>query len=348
MSQIRSGAMTPARRTPTLEDVAREAGVSRATASRVVNGQENVDAGLRLRVIDAIASIGYVPNAAAAALVSRRTGTVALVMSGSDGSAGQAFADPFFGRIIGGVVTCLRDRSMRATVQLADSAKARNDALDLVRRGGADGALLVSTHANDPLPRMFLEAGVPAVLFARPSPRLPISYVDLAHDQGAALAADRLAARGCRTVATIAGPAELPAAIDRLTGFEHAMEAHGVPYVHVARGNFTAESGERAMTALLATAPDLDGVFAANDLMAVGALRALQLAGRSVPDDVALIGFDDSQPAQLTSPRLTTISQPLEAMAARMTEMLLERLADPAKPPEPQIFRPVLVERESA
>ncbi|WP_343890451.1 LacI family DNA-binding transcriptional regulator [Kribbella sandramycini] len=337
----------PARRTPTLEDVAKAAGVSRATASRVVNDVGTVDPALRLRVHDAIAATGYVPNSAARTLVNRRTGTVALVMSGSDGSAEQVFADPFFGRITGGVVTCLRDRGMRATMLLADSDKARRDALDTARRE-SDGALLVSTHPNDPLPQLFVEAGVPAVLFARPSSMLPISFVDVGHDVGGALAAGRLADRGCRRIATIAGPADLPAAIDRLAGFERALQRRGIPYVHVARGNFTAESGEQAMTELLAQAPDLDGVFAANDLMAVGALRVLRDAGRAVPDDVALIGFDDSQPARLTRPRLTTISQPVEAMAAHMTTILLTHLTTPETPPTSVVFDPHLVPRETA
>ncbi|GAA1672187.1 LacI family DNA-binding transcriptional regulator [Kribbella sp. NPDC056951] len=336
------------RRTPTLEDVAEAAGVSRATVSRVVNKKGTVDEGLRRRVLEAIDATGYVPNAAARTLVNRRTGTIALVMSGSDGSAAQVFADPFFGRITGGVVTYLRERAMHPTLMLADSDQARQDALDFVRRGNADGAILVSTHAGDPLPRLFVDAGVPAVLFARPADPVPISFVDLDHEAGAALAAAHLAERGCRRIATIAGPADLPAAIGRLSGFQRAMERHGVPYVHVARGNFTADSGERAMAELLAMDPELDGVFAANDLMAVGALRVLRDHGRSVPDDVALIGFDDSEPAQLTRPRLTTVYQPVEQMSAEMGAMLVALLADPDTPPSSVIFDPRLIVRESA
>ncbi|TDC25924.1 LacI family DNA-binding transcriptional regulator [Kribbella albertanoniae] len=342
--------MTPAatRRTVTLEDVAKEARVSRATVSRVVNGNEKVDQDLARRVVKAIASTGYIPNAAARTLVNRRTGTVALVMSGSDGSAAQVFADPFFGRITGGVVTYLRDRAMHPTLMLADSDRARRDALDFVRRGNADGALLVSTHAGDPLPQLFVDAGVPAVLFARPALPVPISFVDLDHEAGAALAANHLAERGCRQVATIAGPADLPAANSRLAGFQRAMARHGVPFVQVAHGNFTADSGEQAMIELLTAVPEIDGVFAANDLMAVGALRALRDHGRVVPDDVALIGFDDSEPARLTRPRLTTISQPVEEMAARMTAMLLTLLDTPGTAPSSVVFDPYLVARESA
>ncbi|MFD3401243.1 LacI family DNA-binding transcriptional regulator [Kribbella sp. NPDC058693] len=342
---MRSGA---SRRTPTLEDVAKAAGVSRATVSRVVNGITSVDPRIRTVVTRAIEDTGYIPNAAARTLVNRRSGTVALVISGSDGSADQIFRDPFFGRITGGVVRHLRSGGMHPTLMLADSDQARREAVDFVRRGNADGALLVSTHAGDSLPRLFVDAGIPAVLFARPAVPVPISFVDLDHEAGAALAADRLADLGCRRVVTIAGPADLPAANDRLSGFQRAMQRRGVPYVDVVRGNFTAESGEQAMTELLDAVPDADGVFAANDLMAVGALRVLHERGRSVPGDVALIGFDDSEPAQMARPRLTTVAQPVEEMAARMTDILLGQIATPAEKLTSVVFDPELIIRESA
>jgi DNA-binding LacI/PurR family transcriptional regulator len=126
------------------------------------------------------------------------------------------------------------------------------------------------------------------------------------------------------------------------------MERRGVPYVEVVRGNFTTESGERAMAELLELVPDVDGVFAANDLMAVGALRVLHEHGRAVPDEVALIGFDDSQPARLARPRLTTVAQPVEEMAARMASILLDQLASPEPGLMSVVFDPELVVRESA
>ncbi|ADB33305.1 transcriptional regulator, LacI family [Kribbella flavida DSM 17836] len=335
-------------RTPTLEDVARVAGVSRATVSRVVNGVATVDAALRLKVMAAVDTTGYRPNNAARQLAGRKAGSIALVISGSDGSAEQVFGDPFFGRVTGGVVKHLRTKGIHPTLVLADSESARGEAVDYVRRGNADGALLVSTHADDTLPGLFVDAGLPAVLFARPALHAPISYVDLAHEVGAALAADRLVARGCRRVATIAGPIDVPAAQDRLSGFRQAMARHGEPYAAVAYGNFTLESGELAMADLLARTPDLDGVFAANDLMAAGALRALRDAGRAVPADVAVIGFDDSAPASTSTPRLTTVAQPLEEMAAEMSRLLLDQITHAGTEPVCKIFDPHLVLRDSA
>ncbi|GAB2611327.1 LacI family DNA-binding transcriptional regulator [Kribbella endophytica] len=335
-------------RTPTLEDVAKVAGVSRATVSRVINGQASVDATLQRKVLAAVEEIGYRPNTAARQLAGRRAGALALVLSGSDGSAEEVLSDPFFGRITGGVVKHLRTKGIHPTLFLADSEAARLEAVDHVRRGAADGALLVSTHADDILPGLFVEAGLPAVLFARPALHAPISYVDLAHEVGAALAADRLVSRGCRKVVTIAGPTDVPAAQDRLTGFRQAMARHGQPHIPVAYGNFTQDSGETAMLQLLAQIPDLDGVFAANDLMAAGALRALRDAGRPVPTEVAVIGFDNSAPASSAVPPLTTIAQPLEEMAAEMSRLLVDQIETPGQAPQCTIFDPHLVERESA
>ncbi len=339
-------------RTPTLEDVARVAGVSRATVSRVINGIRNVDLEIQETVRKAIQSTGYIPNQAARSLVTRRAGTIALVMSGAgvegEQFAKEAFADPFFGRVAGGVVAFLRTQGVHPVLMLAETRKARGDVLDFLRRGNADGALMVSTHPEDPLPGMLLEHNLPVVLFARPARPTPISYVDLHHDAGGVLAADHLVARGCQKIVTICGPLDVPAAQDRLTGFRETLTAHGHTYIPIAEGDFTQQSGEAAMTRLLSDHPDLDGVFAANDLMAHGAVLVLQKSNRRVPDDVAVVGFDDSPPALASRPRLTTVRQPVEDMAAEMARILLAHIEDPDQPPRSVIFDPTLILRESA
>ncbi|GAB3432629.1 LacI family DNA-binding transcriptional regulator [Actinophytocola sediminis] len=333
---------------PTLEDVAKVAGVSRATVSRVINGIRNVDTEIQKVVQAAIEQTGYAPNRVARSLVTRRTGAVALVVSGAGAASEQVFCDPFFGRVVGGVVDFLRRRRMHPLLMLADTEEARAEVLAHLRQGGADGALLVSTHAEDPLPAMCVRAGLPAVLFARPTPPLPISYVDLAHRAGAALAAAHLVARGCRRLGTVSGPLDVPASQDRLAGFRDELARLGHAYVPNEVGNFTHESGEEAMTRLLAATPDLDGVFVANDLMAHGALGVLHRAGRRVPADVALVGFDDSSPARSCRPALTTVRQPVEEMGAEMARLLLSHIEEPARAPTSVIFDPVLVVRESA
>jgi DNA-binding LacI/PurR family transcriptional regulator len=346
--------LPPASGTPTLEDVARVAGVSRATVSRVINGIRNVAPEIQEAVNRAIATTGYVPNRAARSLVTRRTGAIALVVSGA-GDAGKGgepyemrvFADPFFGRVAGSFVGFLRPRGIHPVLMLAETAEARNEVLAFLRQGSADGALVVSTHGEDPLPALLVEAGLPAVLWARPARPTPISFVDLAHRAGAALAADHLIARGCRRVATISGPFDVPASQDRLSGFQEAMAGHGHPYVPGVEGDFTPESGEAGMHRLIKEHPDIDGVFAANDLMAQGALLALSDHGLRVPDDVAVIGFDDSIAASCRPP-LTTVRQPMEDMAAEMARLLLAHIEDPNMQVTSRIFQPTLVVRQSA
>ncbi|GAA4575196.1 LacI family DNA-binding transcriptional regulator [Planotetraspora kaengkrachanensis] len=346
--------LPPAQATPTLEDVARVAGVSRATVSRVINGVRNVAPDIQETVRRAIAATGYVPNRAARSLVTRRTGSVALVVSGAGGDEGaepfesKVFADPFFGRVAGGAVAYLRPRGIHPVLMFAETPQARDQVIGYLRQGSADGALLVSTHGEDPLPRLVVEAGVPAVLWARPARPTPISYVDLAHRAGAELAADRLVARGRRRVATISGPFDVRASQDRLSGFQDAMARHGHPYIPGVEGNFTQDSGEAGMHRLLAEHPDIDGVFAANDLMAQGALLALRDHGRAVPDDVAVIGFDDGSAATACRPQLTTVRQPMEDMAGEMARLLLAHIEDPDLQVTSVIFPPVLVVRQSA
>jgi DNA-binding LacI/PurR family transcriptional regulator len=343
----------PARR-PTLEQVAAVAGVSRATVSRVVNRVESVDPDLRATVERAIADTGYVPNRAARSLVTGRTGTVGLVVSEPrrDPAGGPlvstVYADPFFGRIVAGILGELGPRRVHPLLVHVDSVAARDELLARLGQGDVDGVALVSVWPDDPLPELLARSGAPAVLFTRSARPAPVSYVDVGHRQGARLAADHLRARGCRRVVTIAGPAHLPASQDRLDGFLDAMAEHGQPGVPSVAGNFTVSGGQDAMTRLLAEVPDLDGVFAANDLMAQGALLALADHGRQVPAGVAVIGFDDSPAALACRPRLTSVRQPVEDMAAEVARMLLARVDDPGLPPSSVIFEPALVVRDSA
>jgi DNA-binding LacI/PurR family transcriptional regulator len=340
-------------RLPTLEDVARIAGVSRATVSRVINGIRNVDPQLHEVVWSAVDETGYVPNRLARSLVTRRTGTVALVVSDSethddDPFMSRFFADPYFGRVVGGVMSVLRGVGVQLALQIVGTDEGRKRLLGDLRNGQADGAIVLSLPAVDPLPRMLTEGGVPAVMIGRPAEAVPINYVDLANDTGAALAAEHLLARGCRQIGMISGPADVPASNDRITGFRRAMARHGHAWVPTAGGNFTQESGEIAMRALLGTQPALDGVFVANDLMALGALLTLRDTGRSVPADVAMVGFDDSSAAVAARPALTTIRHPLEDMAAEAARLLLARIEDPDMRVSSVIYEPKLITRQSA
>jgi DNA-binding LacI/PurR family transcriptional regulator len=279
---------------------------------------------------------------------------VALVVSEAehrlfdDPFLGRVFTDPYFGRVVSGIISVLRPRAVNLVLMLAETDDSRRQLIDYLRQGHVDGVLLISTHADDPLPSMLTESGLPTVLSRRPSAPIPISYVDVAQHAGAGLAADRLAERGCRQVATISGPMDMPASQDRLHGFREAMARHGQAFIPSAEGNFTQESGARALHELLERHPDIDGLFAANDLMAQGALLALQDRGVAVPSEVAVVGFDDSSAAMACRPLLTTVRQPVEDMAAAMAELLLMHVEDRRQRATSRIFEPSLVVRESA
>jgi DNA-binding LacI/PurR family transcriptional regulator len=341
-------------RSPTLEDVAQVAGVSRATVSRVVNNTRNVDPAIHEVVWRAITETGYVPNRAARSLVTRRTGTVALVVADShtqvddDPFLSRFFADPYFGRVVGGLMSVVRGRGVQLALQLVRTEEDRARVVADLRQGQADGSVVLSLHPDESLPELLVAAGLIAVLIGRPLRPTPISYVDLANDTGAALAAEHLIARGCQRIAMITGPAHVPSSMDRVTGFRQAMARNGVPFYPFAPGAFTHDSGEQAMEGLLCEFPDVDGVFAANDLMAQGALVALHRAGRRVPEDVAVVGFDDSSVAVAARPALTTVHQPVEAMAAKSAELLLSRVDDATLRPTSVVFSPTLVVRDSA
>ncbi|MFF9428269.1 LacI family DNA-binding transcriptional regulator [Streptomyces sp. NPDC014746] len=335
-------------RAPTLEDVAREAGVSRATVSRVVNGVRNVAPDIQRNVREAIARIGYTPNQAARSLVTRRTGTVALVLSATGRSfTARVFSDPFFGRVVDGVLPVLRRRAIQPVLLVAESAQARTQLVEYLGQGGADGALVVPLDENDPLPAMLMTAGLPTVLFGRPRDGEGCGYVDLDNAAGARLAAEHLWATGRRAPATIAAPLTAPTADERLDGFRDALVGHGITSVPVVRGRFTVDSGRRAMARLLKEHPETDAVFAANDLMAQGACAYLREQNVAVPGRVAVVGFDDSVAARSARPQLTTVRQPVERMAAAMAGLLVEQLDGTRSGPGSKVFEPVLVVRES-
>ncbi len=342
-----------AQRPPTLEDVAKVAGVSRATVSRVINGIRNVDPQIHEVVWNAVGATGYTPNRVARSLVTRRTGTLALVVSDTeahddDPFMGRFFADPYFGRVVGGLMSVLKVAGVQLALQIVGSDDGRRRLVGDLRHGQADGAIVLSLPAHDPLPGMLTDGGVPAVMIGRPADSVPIDYVDLANDTGAALAADHLIGGGAQLIGMITGPVDVPASSDRISGFRRSMARHGHGWVPIATGNFTQESGEAAMRKLLAENPALDGVFVANDLMALGALVALREEGRRVPGDIKVVGFDDSSAAMAAQPPLTTIRHPLEDMAAEAARLLLARVDDPALRVAAVIYEPTLVVRQSA
>ncbi|MEU4247947.1 LacI family DNA-binding transcriptional regulator [Amycolatopsis sp. NPDC026612] len=332
---------------PTLADVARAAGVSIATASRVLNGFPRVSPERRKQVESAMLALGYARQRAARAASTRHTGSVALVVCEE---VPRLFTDPYVPRIAAGVGRELASVGVQLvllTVPATEDYQA--PVVRFLDGGHVDGALIVGMHGRRPLDLDWL--GIPVVCGGRPvqegrAGRLP--YVDADNEGGARLATQRLLDGGRHTVATVAGPQDMTAGVDRLLGYRQAMTRAGrYDESLVVCGDFGQASGEYATSRLLSRRPDIDGIFAASDMMAVGALRALRRAGRKVPGDVALVGFDDLPISCWTDPPLTTVRQPVEEMGARMTAELLAMI-DGAPARRCTVLDTELVPRKSA
>lgn len=310
-------------RRPTLEQVAARAGVSRATVSRVVNKQANVDPQLVEIVHRAIEELHYVPNQAARALMTRRVDTVALIAAESNT---RVFGDPFFSAIVRGVSQELSRADVHLVLSMAQSEADMERVETYLRGGHVDGALVISEHDRLDVIGHARATGVPLVVGGRPlDPSGGVAFVDHDNAGGAVLAAERLLALGRTSVGTITGPADMSAGVDRLVGFRDALGPRFDPEL-VEEGDFTTPSGAAAVSRLLARRPDVDALFVASDMMALGALAALRAAGRTVPGDVAVIGFDDADVAAAASPPLTTVRQRTTDQGRLMAQLLLHRL----------------------
>jgi DNA-binding LacI/PurR family transcriptional regulator len=246
--------------------------------------------------------------------------------------------------MVRGVSAALAETGVQLLLLIAQGLPDRQRLQRYVVGGHVDGVLLASLHGDDPLPGALERAGVPAVLVGRPAPGgpgdrrggppvdqpLPASYVDADNRGGAGKAVEHLVRRGRRRIATITGPLDMGVGLDRLEGYRDGLTAAGLAADEdlVEPGDFTEEGGAAAMARLLARpAPPIDAVFAASDLMAAGALRALRAVGRRVPEDVAVVGFEDSAVARYAQPPLTTVRQPIEEMGRQAARMLLAKIA---------------------
>jgi DNA-binding LacI/PurR family transcriptional regulator len=332
---------------PTLEEVAARAGVGRGTVSRVINGSPRVSDRARAAVSRAVAELGYVPNRAARALAGARTDAVALVIPETEA---RLFAEPYFLDIIRGVSAELADADKQLLLTLIRTSQERQRFEQYLAAQRVDGVLLVSVHADDPLPDVVRGLDIPAVLNGRRSEAEPVAYVDSDNVGAGRSAVAHLADGGRRRIATITGPLDMYVARCRLDGYRQGLTAACLAADEglVAAGDFTEKGGHRAMVELLERRPDLDAVFAASDVMAAGARVALREAGRRVPDDVALVGVDDSAVARHMDPPLTSVRQPIEEMGRVMARVLLQEIAGTGSEPRQLVLPTSLVIRDSA
>ncbi|RLK61741.1 LacI family DNA-binding transcriptional regulator [Actinokineospora cianjurensis] len=309
-----------------LEEVARLAGVSRSTVSRVLNGSSGVSPATRAAVESAVASMRYLPNQAARSLAGTRTDTVAVVVSEVHD---RVFDDAFLTGVLRGVTSGLGGR--RAVV-----------AVNPPSVSDVDGCLVVSMDGHDPLPRGL---SVPVVLVGRPLSG-GLAYVDSDNLGGGVLAGRHLVARGRARVGVLAGPPDVAACVDRVAGFRRALGAS--PPAGVVPCALTPDSGAAALAGLLASTPDIDGVFCATDAIAIGAVRYLRSVGARVPEDVSVVGFDDSVAATVCTPALTTVRQSAEDLGNTAAWRLVAELSGEQDLPQSIVLATELVVRASS
>ncbi|MDX3234255.1 LacI family DNA-binding transcriptional regulator [Streptomyces sp. ME03-5709C] len=333
-------------RRPTLEAVAARAGVGRGTVSRVINGSPQVSERAREAVQRAIAELGYIPNRTARSLVTRRTDSVALVVPETET---RLFAEPYFSAIIRGVTSGLAGTDMQLLLVLVRDESERARLATYLTEQRVDGVLMVAVHRDDTLPDLLSDLAIPTVLAGRRGPAETLGHVQADNQGGAREAVRHLLDGNRRTIATITGPLDMDVAQTRLDGYREALHTAGIPVDEalIATGDFTEEGGRAAMRELLARRPRLDAVFAASDVTASGAMLELRAAGRRIPDDVAVIGFDDSIVARHTEPPLTSVRQSIEQMGHTMASLLLEEIAERGKGRREVILPTRLVVRQS-
>jgi DNA-binding LacI/PurR family transcriptional regulator len=318
-----------ARKRPTIRDVAAAAGVSRGTVSRVINGGHWVSPGALAAVEEAIKTTGYSMNQHARSLATGRSNSVAFLLTEAQH---LLFEDPNFSILLRGAAQALAARGMPLLLMVAGTPDEQKQVLDYVGAGHVDGVLLISSHAGSPVLRSLVRQEIPTIACG-----IPLGFESTvghvaADDLGGGRRMTRhLLDTGRTRVATITGPLDTPGGRLRLEGYRAEL---GDAYDEslVAHGDYTRQGGTAAMRELLERRPDLDAVFVASDLMATGAMQVLREAGRRVPEDVAVGGFDDSGLAATLDPALTTMRQPFERISAEMVRLLLDVVdgADPA------------------
>ncbi|MGL5431119.1 MAG: substrate-binding domain-containing protein [Vibrio sp.] len=326
----------------TIKDVAKAAGVSVATVSRVINKSPKASQSSINSVTKAMKELGYRPNAAARALVSQNTNTMGVLVSD--------VSDPFFGTLIKAVDTIARENGKHLLIGNGyHNPDDERQALELLINNRCDAIVIHSKGLSDEELIGYAKEVKGIVLINRHIPELANRCISLDNRKGAFLATEYLIRHGHRKIAYLASTHKIEDTNERLQGYQAALKEYGIELSknYVEYGEPNSDGGEVAMTNLLTKSLDITGVVAYNDYMAAGALATLDQNGINVPRDVSMVGFDDGLIARFVHPSLTTIRYPIEIMAERAAHLALMLSRDEKVEDETIIFSPTLVRRNS-
>lgn len=329
----------------TLEDIAKKAGVSRSTVSRVINDKPNVRPEVRQRVLNIIRETGYQPHAAARSLASHRSRLIGLVIPRS---VHTVFTDPYFPRLTLGIAQACNQYDYTLSLFLLHTQDEEQKLYPrIARKGLLDGVIVQVGQMGDELICKMAQAEIPFVVAGRPVDVPEASYVDVDNVAGSYNAVSHLIHLGYARIATITGPLTTTTGLDRFEGYRNAMSRRGLAVNDhlVAEGDFTETGAYYAAQRLIEHQPD--AIFVASDAMAHGTLRALRDANLAVPDDIAIVSFDDLPPAVTADPPLTTVRQPIRRMGLKLVETLLDIIENGYLPPRRIVFDTELVIRGS-
>ena len=326
----------------TIREVAESAGVSYATVSHVINNTRVVSPETRQRVLDAMAELNYRPNALARSLRQGKTNTLGLVLPDS--------ANPFFAEIS----RSIEDEAFNKgySVFLCNTELDTQRELfyvDVLSKKQVDGIIFVAAGDQTDSLDFLAREGMPVVMIDRNVPNVQVDAVLTDHQLGGFLATQHLIQLGHSRIACIAGTSSITPSAERITGYRNALEQAGIPLEEklVIRGDYHAQSGMEITHSLLKMDPQPTAIFALNDLMALGALRAAAEDGCSIPRDLAVVGYDDLELSQFTNPPLTTIAQPKKEIGVQAVSLLVERISQNNRPPRRLVLPPELIVRRS-
>lgn len=303
-----------------LEDIARLSGVSRSTVSRVINEHPNVSEKTRQRVLQMIDRYDFHPNLAARALVTQKLNVIGILIPHI---VSKVFSDPFFPLLLQSITNTANQCGYSVTLWLTSIEDDNDNILGrVVNHRLMDGLIVASMVVDEPFIRKLDERGKPFVIIGSPNQSDPhVSYVDVENEIGGYLLTQHLITRGYQRIGHIPGLEKLHSSNDRQKGYLRAIQDAGLSAVIAPPGNFTKDGGYRSMQYLLEQ--KVDAVFCASDVMAIGAIEAIKAAGRCIPDDIAVGGFDDIHQAAVTNPSLTTVHQPITQLGEAATEGII-------------------------